>query len=486
MSSKPYFAYVRVSTIRQGTLGTSLAEQRSAIERHARQKSLRVIHEFQEQETAAKGGRPIFRNMMQALQDGKAAGVIMHKIDRGARNLKDWAELGELIDAGIEVHFANENLDLYSRGGRLSADIQAVVAADYIRNLREEVKKGFYGRIKQGFYPMPAPIGYLDQGGGRPKAIDPICGPLVKQTFELYATGRYSLKSLVTKMNTLGLRQKSGRLVSVSTLAHVLHNLFYVGIIRLKISDEYFVGQHVPIISTHLFEKVQAVLTGRMSKGVQSTVLREVFLFRRLLKCKSCLHVLIGERQKGYQYYRCHTRLCPEKSIREEKVRAFFRSTLRKLEPTPDQTNHLQAWLSARHEKISTHIAEKRSELLHQLDATCLLLGRLTDALINKTIDNRMFLERKNELIATEVELREELGSIESTERESLKKFDDAFTFVQAAPLTFKYAGYERKREIIQTIIESWEVSKKKISCKLHDPFEAILFQKKKSGRASR
>jgi site-specific DNA recombinase len=33
--------------------------------------------------------------MIAALKQGKASGVIMHKIDRGARNLKDWAELGE-------------------------------------------------------------------------------------------------------------------------------------------------------------------------------------------------------------------------------------------------------------------------------------------------------------------------------------------------------------------------------------------------------
>lgn len=74
--------------------------------------------------------------MMQALKNGQAQGVIIHKIDRSARNLKDWAGLGELIDRGVQVHFAHEAIDLHSRGGRLLADIQAVVAADYIRNLR--------------------------------------------------------------------------------------------------------------------------------------------------------------------------------------------------------------------------------------------------------------------------------------------------------------------------------------------------------------
>ncbi|HMO81170.1 MAG TPA: recombinase family protein [Pirellulaceae bacterium] len=486
MSTKPYFAYVRVSTTRQGTLGTSLTEQRSAIRRHAQQKCLRIIKEFQEQETAAKGGRPIFRSMMHDLQEGKASGVIMHKIDRGARNLRDWAELGELIDAGVEVHFANENLDLYSRGGRLSADIQAVVAADYIRNLREEVKKGFYGRIKQGYYPMPAPIGYLDMGGGKAKAIDPVYAPLVRKTFELYASGRYSLDSLAVEMNGLGLRRKSGKPVSRNTIADILHNLFYAGIIRLKTSEEYFIGLHQPLITKQLFDRAQRMLVDRVNKQSRSTTaLREAFLFRRLLKCASCNYHLVGERQKGHIYYRCHTRTCPQKSIREEKVRTFVRSTIRKLEPKPDESDRFQNWLSARRHRINEHIAKRRAALLGQLEDTRHYLGRLTDALISDSIDKVMFLERKNNLIAKEVELRDLLVNVEVTEHESLKKFESALAFVKIASLTFEYAPYERKREVIKTIIERLGVNHKKISCKLHDPFEMVLLQKKNPDRES-
>src|SRR4029077_2705893 len=131
---------------------------------------------------------PVFSQMLKALKSGKVAGVIIHKIDRSARNLRDWADLIELSDSGIEIHIASENLDLRSRGGRLSADIQAVVAADYIRNLREETRKGFYGRLKQGLYPLAAPIGYLDRGKGKPKEPDPAKAPLVRRAFELYAT----------------------------------------------------------------------------------------------------------------------------------------------------------------------------------------------------------------------------------------------------------------------------------------------------------
>jgi site-specific DNA recombinase len=128
---KKYFGYIRVSTAKQGEKGVSLQEQKDAILQYAQRYGLSISHWFEERESAAKRGRALFTQMMKQLQRGNARGVIIHKIDRSARNLKDWADLGELIDVGVEVHFANESLDLNTRGGRLSADIQAVVASDF-------------------------------------------------------------------------------------------------------------------------------------------------------------------------------------------------------------------------------------------------------------------------------------------------------------------------------------------------------------------
>src|SRR5258708_15406452 len=122
---KRYFGYIRVSTAKQGEKGVSLQEQRVAIEDYAHRFGLSIAQWFEERESAAKKRRPVFTQMMRQMRQGKAQGIIIHKIDRGARNLKDLADLGELIDSGVEVHFANESLDLNTLGGRLSADIQA-------------------------------------------------------------------------------------------------------------------------------------------------------------------------------------------------------------------------------------------------------------------------------------------------------------------------------------------------------------------------
>ena len=172
-----------------------------------------------------------------------------------------------------------------------------MVAADYIRNLKEETKKGFYGRLKQGLYPCPAPIGYLDCGQGKPKVPDPARAPLVRQVFELYATGRWPLKALVEKVGEMGLRNKYGKKLTLSGVAHLLHNQFYIGLIYIKTKDELFVGAHQSLITKQLFDRVQAVFSG---KRIEKR-LRHLMLFRKLMRCAMCGFTLIGETKKGYE-----------------------------------------------------------------------------------------------------------------------------------------------------------------------------------------
>ncbi len=193
---KHYFGYIRVSTPKQGQTGVSLQEQRTAIEQYARRHNLAVDRWYEDQVTAAKRGRRVFERMLRERRKAGAAGVIVHKIDRSARNFFDWADMNDLMDEGVEIHIASENRRIETRDDRLAADVQAVVAVDYIRNLREETIKGFYGRLKQGLYPLKAPLGYLDRGRGKAKEIDPVHGPLIRWAFEAYATGAFTLDSL--------------------------------------------------------------------------------------------------------------------------------------------------------------------------------------------------------------------------------------------------------------------------------------------------
>ena len=94
-------------------------------------------------------------------------------------------------------------------------------------------------------------------------------GPLIRKTFELYGTGQYNLETLGKELYRLGLRTKSGREVKISSLSVVLNNPFYFGLICIHKTNETFVGIHEPIIGKVLFDRVQAVLTGKTNTRSQ-------------------------------------------------------------------------------------------------------------------------------------------------------------------------------------------------------------------------
>jgi DNA invertase Pin-like site-specific DNA recombinase len=463
-----YIGYIRVSTAKQGTKGVSLQEQRDAISRYAERNHLTITLWLEEIETAAKRGRAIFNQMLSLLRVRKARGVILHKLDRGARNLKDWADVGELVDVGVEVHFANDNLDLQTRGGRLSADIQAVVAADYIRNLREETRKGFYGRLKQGLYPMRAPIGYLDQGKGKPKTVDPIQGPLVLRTYELYGSGRYSLDSLGEELFRLGLRNKNGGRVTRNGLSILLHNPFYVGIMRIIKTGESFEGIHQPLIPKSLFDRVQAVLSGKIFRR---TTVHE-FAFRRLITCGQCDYSLIGERQKGLVYYRCHSKSCRGTSIRESEVEAEMEKLLNRIQFNDQERAFFRAnlpdfrkeWAKRNEATISTSKlrAGQIKERLH----------RLTDAYIDGALDRASFEERKASLLHEQSNAQEALVSLSNDA--NLMQLEKNLELAETALLSYQLANCDERRNMVKLFTSNRQVTGKKLCFEPSIPFREI------------
>jgi site-specific DNA recombinase len=472
---KNFFGYIRVSTIRQGERGVSLPEQREAIERYAMRNGLHISSWFEEQQTAAKRGRPVWAKMLKLLRLGNACGVMIHKIDRSARNLKDWADLGELIDAGIEVHFANESLDLNSRGGRLSADIQAVVAADYIRNLREEAKKGIYGRLKQGFYPMRAPIGYLDQGQGKAKTIDPVKGALIRRTFELYCTTKFSIPELCDEMFRMGIRNHASGRVSQNGMSTILRNPFYMGVIRIRRTNQLFSGNHEPLISRRVFEQAQDILDGRLTARPE----KHDFLFRKLVKCHACGYSLIGEIQKGHVYYRCHTAHCPATGIREEIIENTVSDNLRKLELMKEEKEYLAGaiahlkrnWIEERERQI-TNVNIRLQQVSDRLQ-------RLTDVFLDQAIERNLFEERKAALLFERQEIQEGLRIVKDGHHslpEVLQKFlelaGDAYSLYQSALP-------EKKRELLKTVSSNLAMNQKSIDFTFAIPFREVAEREK-------
>lgn len=467
---KEVYGYTRVSTIKQGN-GVSLAEQKEAIARYAARNNLIVTEWFEEKETAAKQGRQLFSAMMKKLKKRLAAGVIIHKIDRGARNLRDWTDLGELADDGIEIHFAHESLDMQARSGRLSADIQAVIASDYIRNLRQETIKGIYGRLKQGIYPFQAPIGYRDTGPGKPKAVDALNASIVKRAFELYASRRYTINSLLPVLHGLGLRNTKGSKLSFNSLAAMLHNKFYVGIIKVK--GQTFKGAHEPIVTSVLYDQVQNVFKTRSNEKIQ----RHEFLFRKRVRCSGCNSLLTGEIQKGHIYYRCHTKGCPTKGLRESHINRMLVSAFSRMQFSDGEEKELHSQLN----QAERDWLGKEQEMVRlnemQLGNLNSKLERLTDAYLENLLDKETYGHRKERLLE-EIVKKEEVGKqLLTKKQEAVAQAKQFFELAKSLKTNYETAENKTKLDLLETITSNLSVFGKKLEITMFSPFQEMFFK---------
>lgn len=450
---KTCFGYIRVSTARQGD-GASLEAQRDAITGFASQNNLIITKWFEELETASKTGRPLFDGMLRSLRNGEAEGLVIHKIDRSSRNYSDWARLDEISRIGIKIFFAADSLDFDSRGGRLLADIQMALAADYSRNLSLEVKKGIYGRVKHGIFPFRAPLGYLDNGGGNLKTTDPKKGPLVKLAFELYCSGEYSITSLTKEMASRGLKGLADRPVVRRNIETMLRNPFYIG--KMLVCEKLYDGAHEPLITAAQFQQVNAVKNKRTQK--KST--KHKLLFRCLVHCADCGRTLTGERQKTHIYYRCHTSNCASGTIREDRLQTQLVCKLKRLQISPNDYEDfragLKAWLS------DTGTNEIETSLRLRVADTRSRQERLTDLLVDGNISQADFDLRKQN---TEFELqmlRDEIRKLE-TQQKTEDDLGDLLIMATNMGTVFSVADQTEQRDLIKNCIEAMSVEKGKL-----------------------
>ena len=103
--------------------------------------------------------------MLRYLEDASADGktidyVIVHKLDRLARNRADDVALNQRFDdLGIRLISTSENID-QTPGGMLLHGIMSSIAEFYSRNLANEVKKGMGEKARNGGCIGRAPLGY--------------------------------------------------------------------------------------------------------------------------------------------------------------------------------------------------------------------------------------------------------------------------------------------------------------------------------------
>ncbi len=380
--------YLRVSTKDQAEKdltedGFSIAAQREACGRRIRDEGWELIDEYVDKgESARSADRLQLRAMLARItEDGDIEAVVVHKVDRLARNMEDHIAIrAALRRRGVTLVSVTENLD-ETASGRLVEGIHALMAEFYSANLATEVRKGMGQKAKLGGYPHKAPLGYLnirEPIGGRQVAHivpDPERAPLVRTAFELYASGDWTMERLAEEMAHRGLRNRGrgghyrAKALTVSGLASLLAHRAYVGIVEWDGVE--YPASHEPLVDRTTFDTVQELLAARSMRGTRER--RHHHYLKGLLVCGVCRRRLSIQYSKGtYTYFYCLGQKdrrngtgCRERYVAADQLEAEVEDLYGRIEVPAD-------WADGLREAIATEVATRHvdttaeSELLAQ------------------------------------------------------------------------------------------------------------------------
>jgi site-specific DNA recombinase len=298
--------YARVSTERQAERELSLPAQRKAMLEYAERHGWTITAEFVE---AGASGRSAERPELKALlarcrRSPTIDVVLVHKVDRLARNLLDHATIRALLkQRSIKLASVVENVD-DTISGRLVENIMASLAEFYSANLGEETRKGMRMMVERGGWPHRPPRGYRISRGtdNRPTVeVDEPTARHVRRMFELYTTGLYSLNEVSRNLAAQGFLTARGNRIPIENIRSMLQNPFYIGHIRWK--GDVHQGQHVPLVDPAIFHRASEVLATRARDSGQKG--KHQFWLRGTVICGTCGHRMTAERHGAFAYYRC-------------------------------------------------------------------------------------------------------------------------------------------------------------------------------------
>ena len=199
-------------------------------------------------------------------QQGNIRRRHLHKIDRSARNLKDWSVIQDLAEQGVDVRFSQEAVNLGSNEGKLTGDFLAVIASHYIPQSSRGGEERPSGKIEAGHLSLGRPDRLPQSRRWQSENTRSRAGSVGQGSIpSLYGTGSYSLRPLSNELYKRGLRTKSGKRLYQNRLLKMLRNPFYMGIVRM--SGETYPGIHQPLVSKAVFDRVQRALDGKKASA---------------------------------------------------------------------------------------------------------------------------------------------------------------------------------------------------------------------------
>jgi len=327
--------YIRVSTEDQAKEGYSLEVQREYLESFAKREGYDVFKVYSDDGISAYSTRR--PALQQLLADAKAKRfelVLVHKIDRFSRNLKDLLMLvDELSSYGVGFKSATEPFDTTTSAGKLMFQ-QLGSFAEFERNrIAERVFPGMIKGVQQGNWQGArfAPFGYTYNKAKKLLEVEEREANIVKLIYTMYLSGK-STHNIAAYIDKKGYKTRTGKQFYNKFICDILKNQIYTGKIvwnkkhydknqKTKKHYKYIrndpskilvaQGKHKPIIDEEDFVEVQKLLANK-TRTWRPRVKNQEYLLTGLITCTKCNHRYTGvssisnhRLNRKKRWYRC-------------------------------------------------------------------------------------------------------------------------------------------------------------------------------------
>jgi len=328
--------YIRVSTDEQAKEGFSIETQRRIDNAFAIVKGADEVVEYIDDGYSAKNlRRPAVQRMIEDCKKRKLDAVLVWKLDRLTRDLRDMLMLMDDVFRKYSIEFisATESIDTTTPAGRLFLSILGAFAQNErevnalrVKTVMTEISKGCK---HMGGVP---PYGYIVNTQGFYE-IEPKEAEAVRMIFEMRGDGR-SYTDISEALNKAGHKSRNGKGFGKNSLYDMLRNEKYTGVYiynraaeadpdgkrnnRASKPEEDIIrieGGMPAIISIEQWKKVRSMTREGQSVGGKNHA-KNIYVLSGLVYCGECgrkMSIANAGRNRDGSYWRAYR--CPDKCV---------------------------------------------------------------------------------------------------------------------------------------------------------------------------
>lgn len=327
--------YCRVSSEEQAAHGISISAQRDILNGYAAmsQSSIRI---FEDAGYSGKNtNRPALQQLLSVVRSGEYSAVVVWKLDRLSRSLRDTLTMIEDIfcPVGVSLVSVTESIDTSTPSGRMMLNLLASFAQLEREQDSDRVVMSHKHLARECRYlGGHIPLGYCVDAE-KMYHLDPVCSPIARRVFDMYLS-RSGYTRIMDYLNAPEIFSLTGRNkpYTKQDLNYMIKNEFYSGTYirrlgadprhRITAPETIRIPGGVPALLTpDEWQRVCRIREQNSSGYSASARAKKVYLLSGLVYCSVCgslMKIRHGGKTRSGEVERYYT--CPSRCVKSARL----------------------------------------------------------------------------------------------------------------------------------------------------------------------